>query len=207
MDTQETFLSSLSPEARKRIEAGLLEIDVIWHNRPHRDESQFLTAERYLALAYDIFAGELLSGRDLSEPLEDTLVRLASDVVIENGWVRWMVKNPEPNESCTERLSKNWVPAVLLERIKSCLLAGRIAKWRAYAIRRKLSPRKTPDELLDEYRTRFYPNLSHEALADEMGIERTRYFKLKKGKRVSTGAYIIVSDFTKISIGDLKPGL
>ena len=85
------------------------------------------------------------------------------------------------------------------------MLAGRIAKGRAAAISRKSSPRKTPSELLDEYRARAYPNLSHEALADEMEIERSRYFRLKGGKPVRPDAYVRVSDFTKISISDLKP--
>ena len=64
-----------------------------------------------------------------------------------------------------------------------------------------------PSELLEEFRVREYPNLTHEALADEMGLERSRYFKLKGSKPVSAAAYVIASNFTKISIGNLKPAL
>jgi hypothetical protein len=197
--------SSISPEAWKRIEAGLLEIDALWHTYPHRDEGAYLTGKRYLCLAYDVFAQELLAGKDSDELLEDTLVKLAYEAVIDHGWARWMVGNLQSNEWCTERLFKHWIAAESLKRAKSHFLAGRIAKWRAEAIRRKLSPRRTPNELLEEFRAREYPNFTHDALAHEMGIERSRYFNLKAGKPVRFDAYVRVADFTKISISNLKP--
>ena len=205
MNTPDAVISSITPEAWKRIEGGLLEIEALWHTYPYRDESFSVAGKRYLCLAYDVFARELLAGKDPNELLEDTLLKLAYDAVIENGWVRWMVGHPQPNEWCTERLFKYWIPAESLKLAKSPLLAGEIAKWRAEAIRRKSSPRKKPSELLEEFRAREYPNLSHEALADEMGLERSRYYRLKAGKAVRDDAYVIVSDFTKIPASNLKP--
>jgi hypothetical protein len=116
-----------------------------------------------------------------------------------------MERNPQPNEWCTERLFKHWISTGSLEFAKSNLLAGQIAKWRAEAIRRKWSPRKSPGELLEEFRAREFPNLNHEALAYEIGLERSRYFKLKAGIPVRQDAYVRVSDFTKIPIDSLKP--
>ncbi len=205
MNTPDVVVSSISPEACKRIEAGLLEIEASWHTYPHRDEGAYLTGKRYLCLAFDVFARELLSGKDPDELLEDRVVKLAYEAVIDNGWVRWMVGTPGPSEWCTERLFKHWIPAESLKLAKAHLLAGPIAKWRAEAIRRKLAPRRTPSELLEEFKARVYPNFTHEALADEMGIERSRYFRLKAGKPVTDDAYIKVSDFTKIPIYYLKP--
>jgi hypothetical protein len=205
MNCHEAFLS-LSSNARKRIEAGLLEIEALWHTYPHQDESAFRTGKRYLSLAYDVFALEILSEVECSdELLEDTLVKLAYDAVIEHYWVFWVVGTLVQSQSCTEHLFTYWVPAGSLKRAKSHLLSGRIAAWRAKEIRRALSPRKTPGELLEEFRNREWPNLSHDALADEMGLERSRYYKLKAGKRVRPDAYANVSAFTKIPICDLKP--
>jgi hypothetical protein len=206
MNSYEAFMPPISSEARKRIAAGLLEIEALWHTYPHRDENAFLTGKRYLSLAYDVFAQEIFSKMNcIDELLEDTLVKLAYDAVIEHHWVHWMVGTLVPSRSCTEHLFKYWVPAGQLQRVKSYLLPGRIAAWRAKAIRRELSSRKTPAELLEEFRNRQYPNLSHEALADEIGIERSRYFKLKAGDRVRHAAYAKVSLFTKIPISDLMP--
>ncbi len=205
MNTPDAVVSSISPDAWKRIEGGLLGIEALWHTYPHRNEGAYLTGKRYLCLAYDVFAQELLAGKDPNEQLEDTLAKLAYDAVIDNGWVRWMVGSPQPNEWCTERLFKYWIPTRSLELAKSNLLAGQIAKWRAEAIRRKFSPSKTPGELLEEFRVRKYPNFTHEALAGEMGIERSRYFELKANRPVRADAYVIVSDFTKIPIDSLKP--
>jgi hypothetical protein len=144
MNTPDDVVSSISPEAKKRIEAGLLEIEALWHTCPHRHDSAYVIGKRYLCLAYDVFARELFSEKEPTEPLEDTLVKLAYDAVIEKGWVRWIAGNPEPNQWCTERLFKHWISAESLKLAKAHLLAGEIAKWRAEAIRRKLSPRKSP---------------------------------------------------------------
>ena len=205
MNTPEEVVSSISPDAWKRIEGGLLEIEALWHTHTHRNEGVYLTGKRYLCLAYDVFAQELLAGKDPNELLEETLAKLAYDAVIDHGWVRGMTGSQQPDEWCTERLFKHWIPTGSLEFAKSNLLAGQIAKWRAEAIRRKFSPRKTPGELLEEFRARKYPNFTHEALAGEMGIERSRYFELKAGRTVRPDAYVIVSDFTKIPIDSLKP--
>lgn len=185
MNTPDAVVSSISPEAWKRIEGGLLEIEALWHTCPHRDESAYVAGKRYLCLAYEVFARELLSDQDPNELLEDALVKLAYDAVINNGWVRWIVGNLEPSEWCTEPLFKHWIPGESLKLAKAHLLAGQIAKWRAAAIRRKSSPRRTPSELLNEFRAREFPNFTHEALAEEMGIERSRYFKLKASQPVS----------------------
>jgi hypothetical protein len=184
MNSHEAFFPPISAEAQKRIRAGLLEIEALWHAHSHYDEDSFFAVKRYVGLAYDVFAQEILSEIDCTdELLEDTLVKLACDAAIENGWI----------------------PALLLKWAKSYMLVGRIAAWRAKEIRRELSVRKTPAELLEEFRVREYPNLSHEALADEMGLERSRYYKLKAGGPVRPDAYIRVSDFTKIPVSDLKP--
>jgi hypothetical protein len=153
-----------------------------------------------------VFANEIFSEMGITEELlQDTLVKLAYEAVIEHCWVRWIVGFLAPRRCCTEHLFTYWVAAGSLERAKLHLLAGLIAAWRAKAIRRALAPRKTPAELLEEFRSRVYPNLSHEALADEMGLERSRYFKLKGGTPVRPDAYVKVSDFTEIHINDLKP--
>lgn len=207
MNTPDVVVPSISPEACKRIEAGLLEIEVLWHTYPHRDEGPYLAGKRYLCLAFDVFAQELLSGKDPDELLEDTVVKLAYEAVIDHGWVRGIVGNLQPDEWCTEHLFRHWIPAECLKHAKAHSLAGQIAKWRAEAIRRKLAPRRTSNELLDEFKARVYRNFSHEALADEMGLERSRYFNLKAGKPVRADAYVIVSDFTKIPISYLKPTL
>ncbi len=110
MNTPDAVVSSISPDAWNRIEGGLLEIEALWHTCPHRDESAYGAGKRYLCLAYDVFARELLSDQDPNELLEDALVKLAYDAVIDNGWVRWIVGNLEPNEWCTERLFKHWIP-------------------------------------------------------------------------------------------------
>jgi len=60
MNTPDAVVSSISPEAWKRIEGGLLEIEALWHTCPHRGESAYVTGKRYLCLAYDVFARELL---------------------------------------------------------------------------------------------------------------------------------------------------
>jgi hypothetical protein len=206
MNSYEDFVPPISPGAWKRIAAGLLEIEALWHTCPHRDEGGLLTGKRYLSLTYDVFARELFSEMDCTdELLDDTLVKLAYDAVIDNGWVRWMVPSLARSQWRSERLFKHWAPAGSLERAKSHLLAGRIAEWRAKAMRRELSPEQTPRELLEEFRAREYPNLSHEGLADKMGLERSRYFTLKAGKRVRPDAYIKVSHFTKIPVSALKP--
>ena len=206
MNCHEDSLPPISPDSRKRIEAGLLEIEASWHNYPHQDENAFRTGKRYLSLAYDVFAHEIFSEMDCTdELLEDTLVKLAYDAVIEHRWVHWVVGTLLPSQSCTEHLLTYWVPAGSLKRAKLYLLPGRIAAWRAKEIRRAIPTRKTPSELLEEFRNRQCPNLSHEALAEEIGLERSRYFKLKAGKSVRADAYAKVSAFTTIPINDLMP--
>lgn len=205
MNCHEAFLPPISSDARKRIAAGLLEIEAVWHTYPHQDENALRTGKRYLSLAYDVFAQEILSEMDCTdELLEGTLVKLAYEAVIEHRWVFWVVGTLLPSRSCTEHLFSYWVPPGSLKRAKSYLLPGRIAAWRAKAIRRALSPSKTTAELLEDFRNREWPNLSHDALADEMGLERSRYYKLKAGKRVTADAYAKVSAFTKIPISDLR---
>jgi hypothetical protein len=204
MNCHEASLPPISLDARKRIEAGLLEIEASWHAYPHQNENAFLTDKRYLSLAYDVFAEEILSEMDCTdELLEDTLVKLAYDTAIARGWVRWVRGTLLPSQSCAEHLFTYWVPTGSLKRAKEYLLAGRIAAWRAKDIRRKLSPRKTPGELLEEFRNTERPNLSHEGLAEEIGLERSRYFKVKGGKHVRIDAYRKISAFTKIPMSDL----
>jgi hypothetical protein len=172
MNSYEAFLQPISSDARTRIEASLLEIEASWHNYPHQDENAFRTAKRYMSLAYDVYAQEILSEMDCTgEILEDTLVKLAYDAVIERRWVFGVVGSLVQSQSCTEHLLTYWVPAGSLERAKLHLLSGRIAAWRANAVRRELSPRKKPAELLEEFRNRECPNLSHEGLAYEIGLE------------------------------------
>jgi len=205
MNCHEAFLPPISSDARKRIAAGLLEIEAVWHTYPHQDENALRTGKRYLSLAYDVFAQEILSEMDCTdELLEGTLVKLAYEAVIEHRWVFWVVGTLLPSRSCTEHLFSYWVPPGSLKRARSYMLSGRIAAWRAKAIRRALSPSKTTAELLEDFRNREWPNLSHDALADEMGLERSRYYKLKAGKRVRADAYAKVSAFTKIPISDLR---
>jgi len=205
MNCHEGFLPPISSDARQRIEAGLLEIEASWHNYPHQDEGGFQAAKRYLSLAYDVFAQEIFSEMDCTdELLEDTLVKLAYDAVIEHGWVHWVVGTLVPSQSCTEHLAY-WVPPNSLKLAKLHLLPGRIAAWRAKEIRRTLSPRQTPGEHLEEFRNRAWPNLSHDALADEIGLERSRYYKLKVGKPVRADAYAKVAAFIKIPVSDLMP--
>ena len=199
MNSYEQFLPPVSTEARQRIQAGVLEIEALWHTYPHAGEDAILIAKRYLGLAYDVLAREILSETDgTDELLENTLPKLSYDIVAENGWVRWITPNLTPTAVCTEDLGS-------LERAKANLLAGRIAWWRAKVIRGDVSRHKTAGELMDEFRARKFPNLSHAALADEMDLEPSRYFKIKAGRRVSADAYIIVSDFTGIPVHDLKP--
>lgn len=206
MNYQEGFLSAISSDARQRIDAGLLEIEASWHHHLHQDEDGFGAAKRYLSLAYDVFAPEILAEMGCTdELLEDTLVRLAYDAVIEHGWVHWVVGTLVPSQACTEHLFVYWVSAGSLKRAKSHLLAGRIAAWRAKEIRRALAPRRTICELLEEFRNRECPNLSHDALADEMDLERSRYFKLKAGEPVRADAYAKVAAFIKVPITDLMP--
>jgi hypothetical protein len=206
MNCHEGFLPPISSDARQRIEAGLLEIEASWHNYPHQDEGGFQAAKRYLSLAYDVFAQEIFSEMDCTdELLEDTLVKLAYDAVIEHGWVHWVVGTLVPSQSCTEHLFAYWVPAGSLKRAKAHLLSGRIAAWRAKEIHRILSPRQTISERLEEFRNREWPNLSHDALAEEIGLERSRYYNLKAGKPVRADAYAKVAAFTKIPVSDLMP--
>jgi hypothetical protein len=206
MNSYEQFLPPVSTEARQRIQAGVLEIEALWHTYPHAGEDAILIAKRYLGLAYDVLAREILSETDgTDELLENTLPKLSYDIVAENGWVRWITPNLTPTAVCTEHLFVDSVPPGSLEWAKANLLAGRIAWWRARVIRGDVSRHKTAGELMDEFRARKFPNLSHAALADEMNLEPSRYFKIKAGKRVSADAYIIVSDFTGIPVHDLKP--
>jgi hypothetical protein len=202
----EAFLPPISADAQQRIKAGLLEIDAIWHTYPHQADGALQTGKRYLSLSYHVFANEIFSEMDITdELLQSTLVKLAYESVIEHYWVYWIVGTLAPTRCCTEHLFTYWVRAGSLERANLNLLAGPIAAWRAKAIRRALASKQKPAELLDKFRSEVHPNLSHEALADEMGLERSRYFKLKAGKRVRDDAYNQVADFTGIPIGDLRP--
>lgn len=206
MTCYEAFPPLISAEARLRIRAGLLEIDAFCHTYPHEADGPLRARKRYLSLAYDVFANEIFSEMDITdELLQDTLVKLAYEAALEHRWVYGIVGTLTASRSCTEHLFTYWVPAGSMEWAKTHLLAGRIAAWRAKEIRRTLAPQKTPADLLEEFRSRKCPNLSHEALADDLGLERSRYFKLKAGRRVRHDAYVKVSEFTGIPISDLKP--
>jgi len=63
--------------------------------------------------------------------------------------------------------------------------------------------RKTPKDLLDMARKK-HPRLSKERFAEKMGIERSVYFDLQAGRPVSEETYQKASNFTGVTIDDLK---
>src|SRR5260370_8518964 len=128
MNSYEQFLPPVSTEARQRIQAGVLEIEALWHTYPHAGEDAILIAKRYLGLAYDVLAREILSETDgTDELLENTLLKLSYDIVAENGWVRWITPNLTPTAVCTEPLFVLGLPPAPLSRPTPHLLPGRTA--------------------------------------------------------------------------------
>src|SRR5258708_24896639 len=137
MNSYEQFLPPVSTEARQRIQAGVLEIEALWHTYPHAGEDAILIAKRYLGLAYDVLAREVLSETDgTDELLENTLLKLSYDIVAENGWVRWITPNLTPTAVCTEHLFVHCVPPGSLERTKDNLLDDRITLGQPKCTRR-----------------------------------------------------------------------
>src|SRR5713226_1862095 len=67
MNSYEAFFPPISAEAQKRIRAGLLEIEALWHAPSHHNELTFFAPKRYLGLAYDVFAQEILSEVDCTD--------------------------------------------------------------------------------------------------------------------------------------------
>jgi hypothetical protein len=45
MNSYEQFLPPVSTEARQRIQAGVLEIEALWHTYPHAEEDAILIAK------------------------------------------------------------------------------------------------------------------------------------------------------------------
>ncbi|MGD0670087.1 MAG: hypothetical protein ABSB23_21335 [Bryobacteraceae bacterium] len=66
------------------------------------------------------------------------------------------------------------------------------------------SRRKTPDEVLTEFKVNEgIP--SHELVAERLGLERSVYFEMKAGRKVSTGTYIKAAQIIGCTADDLKP--
>jgi transcriptional regulator with XRE-family HTH domain len=64
---------------------------------------------------------------------------------------------------------------------------------------------ETPKARLEKARQRLHPNLSKERFAEKMGIERTQFYRLQRGQKVSAKTLQKVSAYTGIAIADLDP--
>jgi hypothetical protein len=65
--------------------------------------------------------------------------------------------------------------------------------------------RKTPKELLEDVRRHKYPKMSKERFAETIGIERSVFFDLQAGRRVSEETYRKAAAVAGIPVDELKP--
>lgn len=99
------------------------------------------------------------------------------------------------------------VCALLANQAREIELEGQTSGSAMDRLPNQPSPRKTPKMLLEAARDRLFPRvkISKERFAEKMGIERSVYFKLQSGKRVSEKTYRAASNYTGIPVHDLKP--
>lgn len=136
IEAPEQVLRELSPAARIRIRAGLLEIDAHWY----RDDKSISNWSDYYWRAYDVFAAEILADQVTTDDLlENILPALASDAVIDNGWCRCLRGQATASEICSKRFGKYWFHPNGIAMIKQ-ILAPSMSQWRAAGLRRSLQP-------------------------------------------------------------------
>ena len=220
----------LSANHREKLKAQLLKADATFWKAPDGPSA----AVDSMRLAFSGIAKVLLEGEILTEQLlESDIPRLVWDAAIAGGW--WHLASEEPKDIFPERLGHYWVwreesevePALFRAETShwmaelldaSSQSAGPRAPGstgvrgsksdhddvQGDSARRGRSSRKSPEQLLIEYKVRNRIR-THDLVAEDLGLDRSVYFKLKGGRKVSEETYVKAALCLGCSPDDLKP--
>jgi hypothetical protein len=217
----------LSPNHREKLKAQLLKADATFWKAP---DGPSATVDS-MRLAFNGTARVLLEAEILTEQLlEFDIPLLVWDSAIAGGW--WHLASEEPKDIFPEHLGHYWVWREESE-CGPALFRAETARWKAELLeaparrtgpggpgstgvygstsahgtvqrnsaRRRSSSRNS--KLLTEYKVRKRIR-THDLVAEDLGLERSVYFSLKRGKKVSEETYIKAALGLGCSTDDLK---
>ena len=220
----------LSPHHREKIKAQLLKADAAFWKTPDGPSA----AADTMRLAFNGIAKVLLEAEILTEQLlESDIPLLVWESAIAGGW--WHLASEQPKDIFPEHLGHYWVwreeselgPALFRAEIahwKAEVLEASVGSTgpggpgytgvhgsksdhgtvQGDAAGRRSSSRKSPEQLLIEYKVRKRIR-THDLVAEDLGLERSVYFKLKGGRKVSEETYVKAALCLGCSPDDLKP--
>jgi hypothetical protein len=198
----------LLAQQREKIKAQLLKAAAVFSRESPENHAchDAPMKQAFNGIAEVLFGAGILTAK----LLENEIRELVWDSAIAGGW--WHPASDERTDGFPERVGHYWLWA---DHIKDCagLFRAETFEWRsrlletparAQSHRAALPSHKTPAQLLTEYKVAKKIR-THELVAESLGLDRSVYFDLKAGRRVSEDTYIKAALCLGCSPDDLKP--
>lgn len=128
-------LQQLSPDAKARIKAGLVDAhaDVV----ASRGEEGSRVRQASIEKAFDLFAKEFLAAGVLTKPMMlESIPQCVYDAAVSGGWETGAL---ERNSGCTLQFGNYWVPDTVPMRLRK-LFAVQALRWQAKVFIHPVSP-------------------------------------------------------------------